>query len=201
MGTCAEGSLIKNIASTCATLGGGFLEVNAWIGKRTDLEITKSSVAGQENIITKVENVVGKKCIKITGIKRLLAATSTAVVAENRPNKFTHLFSFEVFERLAADFLNMDQPDDCVVFVELKDKSTTGEGVFLALGLEYGLYTSSDVWDSKASNGARLISLASMAQSEERMSRWVVFGDLASTPSPSYATTKAMLVALETAGA
>lgn len=187
-------SLIKDIISNCTTAANGGLEVNAYIGKRTDLDITFSSVSGKENVITDVSNKVGKKCIKITGIKKLLKAGHTGVFAENRPNKFTHTFSLEVFELLAADFLNMDQPDDAVVFVELKDKTATGEGVFIALGAKAGLYASADTWDSSANNGARMITLSSIGGQEEQYSRYVVF-------DTDYATTAALVAGLTTVGA
>jgi hypothetical protein len=197
-------ALLKNILSDCTTAGTGGLEVNAWLGRRSDLVFTYNPTAGKENIIINVENAALKKCIKITGIKKLLKAGHTAVIAENRPNKFTQTFSFEIFERLAADFLNMDQPDDVVAFIELKDKTTTGEGVFVAIGVEQGLYTSADAWDSSANNGVRTITLSSMAGQEEKYSRFVVFGDPTGIPAPgepTYATTLALLQGLTVAGA
>lgn len=186
-------SIIKDITSNCSTSGIGGLEINAWLVKRNDVTLTWSTTSGKENIITDITNKATKKGIKITGIKKLLKATFTAVTAENRPNKFTHTFSFEIFEKLGADYLNMDQPDDVIAIVELKDKTTTGEGVFRVLGAKNGLYTSADAEDTSASNGARVITLSSMANQEEPYSAEILF-------DTDYATTAAIASELTTTG-
>jgi hypothetical protein len=185
--------LTKDITSTCATAKNGGLEVVAYLGKRTDLEATFSVTAGKENTITALDNAVGKKCIKVTGTKKLLNAGHTLVAAENRPDRFAQYFAFEGFEILAEDITNLDHMDDLVAIVELKDKTATGEGVFRVYGAKCGLYKSEDTQDMNANNGARVIKLASMAGQEEPFSAYVLF-------VTSYAASKAIFDALGTVG-
>lgn len=185
--------LSKDITSNCTTSRNGGLEVIAWIGKRTDLELTFSSTTNKENTITVADNAVGKKCIKVTGIKKGLNAGHTLVSAENRPDKYSQYFNFEGFEILAEDITNLDHMDDVVVFVELKDKTSTGEGVFRVYGAKCGLYKVEDAQDLTANNGARTIKLQSMAGQEEPYSAYTLF-------ITSYAASKAIFDALGTTG-
>jgi hypothetical protein len=183
--------LSKDITSNCSTSRNGGLEIIAWIGKRTDLVITSSSTANKENTITNIVNAATKKCIKVTGIKKGLNAGHTLVSAENRPDKFAHYFNFEGFEILAEDITNLDRMDDVVVIVELKDKTTTGEGVFRVYGAKAGLYKVEDAQDLTANNGARTIKLQSMAGQEEIYSAYTLF-------ITSYAASKVIFDALGT---
>lgn len=187
------GGLTKDITSTCGTSRGGGLEVVAYIGQRTDLEFTWSSTPNKENTITALENAVGKKCVKLTGIRKLLNAGHTLVTAENRPDKFSHYFTFEGFEILAEDITNLDKMDDVCVVVELKDKNSTGEGVFRVYGAKHGLYKTEDTQDLTANNGARQIRLTSMAGQEEEYSAYVLY-------NTSYAATKLIFDSLGTTG-
>lgn len=186
-------SLLKDVTSNCTTNRTGGVEVVAWIGKRTDLNMTFSATATKENTITAVTNDALKKCIKVTGVKKLLNAGHTLVSAENRPDRFSQYFTFEGFELLAEDITNLDQIEDAVVFVELKDKTTTGEGVFRVYGAKQGLYKAEDTQDLTANNGSRVIRLASMAGEEEPYSAYVLF-------VTSYAASKAIFDALGTPG-
>jgi len=187
------GGMTKDITSTCANAKGGGLEVVAYIGKRTDLEFTWSATANKENTITALENAPTKKCVKLTGIKKLLNAGHTLVSAENRPDKFAQYFAFEGFEGLAEDITNLDLMDDLVAIVELKDKTSTGEGVFRVYGAKMGLYKSEDTQDMNTANGARIIRLASMAGQEEPYSAYVLF-------VTSYAASKVIFDALANVG-
>lgn len=186
-------SLLKNITSDCTTNRAGGIEVVAWIGKRTELNMTFSGTATKENTITAVTNDLGKKCIKVTGVKKMLNAGHTLVSAENRPDRFSQYFTFEGFELLAEDITNLDQIEDAVVFVELKDKTTTGEGTFKVYGAKQGLYKAEDAQDLTANNGSRTLRLASLAGQEEPYSSYVLF-------VTSYAASKAIFDALGTTG-
>lgn len=191
--SCIE-SITKNVISTCATAGVGGLETNAWIVKRTDITPTYSLVAGKENVLTNIENKVGKKGIKVTGIRKLFNETSKGQVATNRPNRFIHTFSFEVFEKLAADWLNMDQANDLVVITETRDKSTTGEGVFHVLGIVCGLYSDGGSYDANANNGVRTITLSTQEGDSEPFGMNILF-------DTDYATTLAIAESLTIVGA
>lgn len=187
---CA-GGIAKAIVSDCTTSKIGGLEVVAWVFNRVDLEITYSNTADKENQITTMANAVGKKGYTFTGVKKLLNAGHDIVVADDRPNKYSHHVMMQVFETLTSDVRNADDLDDLIVFVEQKDKNTGGDGTFIGYGVKNGLYKTTDTQRANDINGARNIELASLAGQEEPYSRYILL-------ATDYATTKALLTDLIT---
>lgn len=185
------GGIAKAIVSDCTTQGVGGLEVTAYIFNRNDIDITYSAVADKENQITDISNAVGVKGYSITGVKKLLNAGHDIVVADDRPNSYTHYFSFQGFEFLTEDIRNLDDLDDLVVIVESKDKNDTGDGVFRAYGCKYGLYKTTDTRRANDASGARSIELSSLEGQGEPYSHYVYL-------DTDYATTLAALVDLVT---
>lgn len=184
----------KNIVSDCTTARSGGTEVKAWILNRETYKnsITYDPVIG--NKITNIASVVGAKAFTIVGVKKLLNAGHDAAISATRPDRFTHYFSFEQFEIAAEDIANVDKLGDSIVIYERKDKATNGDGTFVALGVECGLNKTTSNRRENENNGARSIELGSTNDDTEKYSEWTV-------DAGDYATTKAMLVALETVGA
>jgi hypothetical protein len=187
---CA-GGIAKAIVSDCTTSKVGGLEITAYAFNRADLEITYSAVADKENQITTMSNAAGKKGYLLTGVKKLFNAGHDIVVADDRPNKYTHHFMMQIFETLTEDVRNADDLDDLVIFVEQKDKNTGGDGTFIGYGCKYGLYKTTDTQRANDINGARNLELASLAGQEEPYSRYILL-------DTDYATTLALLVDLVT---
>jgi hypothetical protein len=188
--TCVKG-ISKAIVSDCSTSGTGGNEIKAWIGNRLSLNIVYD--ATNKSKITSITNVTGKQAYPITGVKKLLNTGFDRVTAPDRPDKFTHYFNFHGFEFKAVDVENLDNLDDIVVIVESKDKTDDGDGVFRAFGVKYGLYPTTDTMRANDINGARNIELTSQEGDGETWSNYTV-------DAGDYATTLAMLVALETPG-
>jgi len=184
--SCITG-IAKNITSDCSTSLSGGLEVEAWVFNRKELSPTYDATYG--NLVTSLAMVGAATGFKLTGIKKLLNAGHDIVVADDRPDKFTHFFNFQGFEILAEDIQNLDDINDIVVVVELKDKNDTGEGVFVAYGLKKGLWKSTDTRRWNDINGARNIEMSSLAGQEEPYSHYVVL-------ATDYATTRALLEGL-----
>jgi hypothetical protein len=186
-------NIVKNIVSDCTTAKNGGMEVKVWIFPRQTYKnaITYDNTLG--NKITSIASVQGAKAYVATGVKKLFNAGHDLVSAEDRPDKYTHFFSFQQFEIAAADIANVDSLNDVFIVFERKDKASDGDGTFVALGVKNGLYKSSDTRRVNDVNGARVIEMTSMAGEEENVSEYTVL-------STDYATTKSMLVALETAG-
>ena len=183
---CIQG-IAKAITSDCTTSLGGGLEVEAWVFNRKDLTVTYDG--SQDNLITGLANVGAAVGYKLTGVKDLLNAGHDAVVAEDRPDKFTHYFSFQGFEILAEDITNIDDINDVAIFVELNDKNDTGEGIFVGYGVKKGLWKSSDTRRWNDINGARSVELTSRGGKEEPFSSYVLL-------DTDYATTRALLESL-----
>jgi hypothetical protein len=183
---CITG-LAKNITSDCSTSLSGGLEVEAWLINRKEVNVTYDSV--KENLITGLSMVGTAVAYKLVGIKKLLNAGHDIVVADDRPDKYKHFFSFQGFEILSEDILNLDNANDLIAVVELKDKNDTGEGIFVAYGVKKGLWKSTDTQRANDINGARNIEMTSLDGQEEPYSRYIVH-------NTDYATTRAMLEGL-----
>ena len=185
--SCVKG-IALDIISDCNTSGVGGNEIKAWLGNR--LEMTPTYDVTNPSKVTALAVDVTKQLYTMTGVKKLLNSGSDRVIAEDRPDKFTHYFSFQGFEFKAANVEGIDNLDDLVVIVESKDKTDTGDGVFRMFGLKYGLYPSSDTMRANDINGARSLELTSLAGQEEIYSNYTLL-------ITDYATTLAALVALE----
>jgi hypothetical protein len=163
--SCLQG-VFKDVISTCATQIGGGLEIMAYMYYRPDIESFTKDITNPSKITTFALKS-GKRGYTFTGVKNLLNAQSNIVVSETRPNRYTHGFIGDIFELDAASHENITNADDIVVVVELKDKGVAGDGEFVILGLEQGLYKSADAWDANANNGVRQPQWTSPATGEK----------------------------------
>lgn len=187
MATCDKG-IVKNIVSDCSTKPVGGIEITAWIGNRG--EITPTYDVTNPSKITGLAVESGKQLFTITGVKKLLNAGFDRVVAEDRPDTFTHYFSFQGFEFKVENVENLDNLEDVVVFVEMKEKPDDADGTFRGFGVKYGLYPSTDTMRANDIDGARSLELTSMDGQSEPHSNYTLL-------ATDYATTKALLVGLE----
>jgi hypothetical protein len=186
---CTDG-ISKTIVSNCTTSRGGGLEVEAWAFDRSAISITYS---GSTNLITDITKSTltgnGIAGYKLTGVRKMLNAGADIVQADDRPNKYSHFFSMQQFEVLAEDTANVDNLNDIIIVVERRDKTTSGEGVFIVLGAKNGLFKSADTQRENDSNGARKFEMKSMAGQEESFSQYVYL-------DTDYTTTRANLESL-----
>lgn len=185
---CAD-KIGANILSTCDTSVSGGLEVKAWVFNRIEATVTYDGTVPLK--ITDITPTSGNQAYTITGIKKLLNAGSDAVVADDRPDKYTHYFNFQQFEFASAAIENVDNINDVIIVVESKDKADDGDGVFRVYGAKKGLWKSTDTHRDNDLNGARNIELTSLPGQEEPYSRYTYL-------DTDYATTLAALVAAET---
>jgi len=186
--TCIKG-VVKSVVSDCSTSGIGGNEIKAWIGNRK--EMTPTYDGTNPSLVADLDVVQGKKLFTITGVKKLLNSGFDRVVADDRPDKFTQYFAFQGFSFKAEDVEALDNIEDAVVVVESKDKTDDGDGIFRIFGLKNGLYPSSDTMRANDVNGARSLELTSLSGQEEPQSNYTLL-------KTDYATTLALLVALET---
>jgi hypothetical protein len=178
--------IAASIVSDCSTMGVGGNEIKAWIFNRDEATITYDSVLSK---VTAMVFAVGKRAWTITGVKKLLDSGFDRVVAEDRPDKYKHKFNFQTFSFAAADNENLNNLQNVVVVVESKDKDN--DGTFRIYGLKSGLYPTADAHMANTANGARVLSLESMAGQEEPYSVYIF-------DAGSYAQSAAALLAMET---
>ena len=187
-------SITRDIISTCATQGAGGIETTVYIWNRKFFTATKSTVAGKENcIIALFRTTTGVgKVFTLTSVQGGADAGHDGVVTDKRATRFKHYFDFEAFEASAVAALNLDNMDDLVVAVVTRDVSRTEAdyGDVYLLGVDYGLWRSSDTQRANNAQGARPLVFTSKDTGLERYSKWFL------TPSGT-ATRAAAISALE----
>lgn len=185
-------NIFKNIVSNCTTTPIGGLEVKAWVMDRADVTVTPDATV--PNLITDITLASGAQAWTIEGVKNLLNSGHDAVIAEDRPTRYQHFFSFQAYEVAAEAMQNIDQMDDIVVVVERKNKGVDGDGSFVILGMENGLWKTTDTLRDNDIDGVRNLEFQSMEATPERFGRINFL-------TTDYEATKAALEALETPAA
>ena len=185
--SCIQG-ISKNIVSDCSTKPIGGLEVEAYIANRLEMNPVYDNTNPSK--VTGITMDSTKKAFKITGVKKLLNCGFDRVVAEDRPDTFTHYFNFQGFEFKVANVENLDNLNDVVVIVEMKEKPTDADGTFRIFGLKYGLYPSTDTMRANDIDGARNIELTSLEGQSEPYSNYTLL------VTGGYAPTKSLLEGL-----
>jgi len=188
---CAA-SIAAAIISDCTTQKTGGAEELGWVGRRDDLIVTYD--ATNPALVTGLTTKAGTHLWTIKGVKRNLNFGSDIVVSADRADRWTHHVSFPQFEMDAASIANLDAAKDLVFIFEAKDKSTTGNGEFILLGLKGGLHKSADSFRINDANGARTLEFTNLEGETEVASRYIAH---IGTPTPSYALTLEAIVALE----
>ena len=192
-------SITRGIFSTCATQGAGGIETTVYIWNRKFFTATKSTVAGKENCITalfRTTTGVGH-VFTLTTVQGGADAGHDGVIAEKRATRYKHYFDFEGFEASAVAALDFDNMDDLVVAVATRDVSQTEEGygdVYI-LGLDYGLWRSSDTQRANNAQGARPLVFTSKDTGLERYSKWFLTPSGTATRAAAISTLEALVTA------
>lgn len=185
---CTTG-IAAAITANCTNQPVGGLEVTAYLFNRGEMSLTYDGAT--PNKVTEIAAVGSALVYKLTGVKKNLNAGHDRVVSDDMADRFKHYFAFKGFSFASADVLNLDGLNDICVIVEYKQKSSTGDGVFVGYGFKGGLYPTTDTRRANDLNGVRSIELASRDQEDEPSSQYnVIITD--------YAGTKAALEALLT---
>jgi hypothetical protein len=185
---CSSG-IAAAITSDCSTQPIGGIETVAYLMNRKDFEPTFDGTTGSK--ITDVAMATGKLAYKLTVVHGSLVVGHDKVVQPGFAPSYTHYMSMKCFELTSTAIENIDNIEDLIVIVERKNKTTTGDGVFVAYGVKSGLYVTTDTRRSNAENGVRLIEMASREQEGDEYSEYHVL-------KTDYAGTKAALEALLT---
>jgi len=183
------GDIVQNLISDCTTQGKGGNEIKVWFTQRKNIS-TFTQDGTNPSKITALAIAEGEQMWTFTGVKKLFNSGHDLITADNRADTYTHVVGFEAFEHDAASIENVDAMDDMVFITESKDKPADGDGTFRIWGLKNGLFKTSSTERANDVNGARVLELASEADSGEAFSQWTL-------DAGAYATTLALLVGLE----
>lgn len=173
-------AIAKNITSDCTTQPVGGLEVEAYLGYRPYISPTYDGTSA--NKVTALTVTALQKLYKLKGVSKNLNAGHDRVVSDDTADLYKHYFSFKGFEFDSPSVLSLDNLRDLVVFVNYKNKNSTGDGVIVAYGLGTGLYVTSDTRRANDAHGIRSIELSTRDNEEEKYSQYnVVITDYAGT--------------------
>ena len=176
----------SNIVSDCSTVTVGGVELVAYICNRLDLNPVYDSQNKAK--VTGFTITAGKVMYKFTGTAKNLKVSHTATIDETIGKTYKHKMTFPVFDFSSTNVLMVDNMDDLVIFVEYKQKNTTGDGIFVGYGLASGLWCEKDDRDSSVSNASRMVEFGTRDQEGEPVSQYNLI-------KTDYATTKALLEA------
>ena len=169
-----ENKIFQNISSTCEHRTVAGIEQTVYLFNRTDL---KNIAYDPENdgSINKVWSFALETSThgyKATGFKRNMTASFERNVSDDTVDTFTDSITLTGYEFDANASRNFDQMGDLVAIIDRKGTKES-DGSLIILGLENGLYVSSDSWASGDNNGARTITLSSLSDAGESMSYYV----------------------------
>lgn len=177
-----ENKIFQSIFSTCETKIVSGIEQRVWIFNRSDIEYTlgTGSSDSEKNEITSITVKDGATGYTANGLKKNMTVGFERTISENAPDSWVNTLSLVGYEFDKKAMRNLDESGDLVIVVERKGVKNN-DGTFLCLGLENGLYVSSDNWNANDNGGARQIEFSSMDEAGEAYSAYVV--TLANTPT------------------
>lgn len=185
---CTTG-IAKAITSNCTTQPVGGLEITAYFFNRGQMTITYDGT--DPNKVTGIAAVGAALMYKYTGVKKNLNAGHDRNISEDMADTFKHYLALKGFEFDTDSVLNLDGLNDVCAIVEYKQKSSTGDGVFVGYGFQSGLHVTADSRRANENNAVRSMELATKDGEGEPYSQYNVL-------ITGYAETKAALEALLT---
>lgn len=190
--------LVKDIFADCSATPAAGIEAVVYLINRSDIDSYTIDSDGVDTLCTNLTLKAGTPAphvYKLFGYKRNLSYSSEINVGEDVPDTWTHSLNFQNYQFDSESIMNLDQAGDVVAIVERKGKKE-GDGSFLILGLENGLYKSADSTNSNDNNGARVLTMSSLDGAGESHSA-IVFAKFSGSPAVAdYTATKAYLESL-----
>jgi len=200
MAQCIQ-KLVQDVFADCTTTPVAGIEAVVYLLNRSDIASYTIDEGGVETLCTDITLKTGTPAphvYKLFGYKRNLSYSSEIVVGEDVPDTWTHSLNFQNYQFDSNSIMNLDQAGDLVAIVERKGKKE-GDGSFIILGLENGLFKSADSTNSNDNNGARVLTMSSLDGQGESHSG-IVFAKFAGTPAVAdYTATKEYLESLYSA--
>lgn len=190
-----ESKIFQNIESNCANRTSAGIEQKVYIINRSDIQNVVIASDEDYNKITDFQLKDDAVAYTATGFKRNLSAGFTRSVSEDTVDTFIDSLTLTGYQFDSASARNFDNIGDVVAIIERKG-TKEGDGSFIALGWENGLYVSDDSWTSGDNNGARTITLSNLDDAGESCSYYVISVMTGSDPEPDYEATKAFLEGL-----
>lgn len=191
MAQCVN-AIFQNIESNCSNRTSAGIEQTVYLINRADIENVVKASDEDYNKITDFSLKSGKVAYVAKGFKKNLTAGFERNVSDDTVDTFADSLTLTGYQFDSASARNFDNIGDVVAIIERKG-TKEGDGTFIALGWENGLFVSADSWAAGDNNGARTVTLSNLADAGESCSYYVI-SKLSGTPAvPDYEATKAFL--------
>src|SRR4030066_253247 len=178
---CGYSDLTANIQLCGSQRAVKGLDDKCWIANVGNLVFTFS-----DNMITNITKVATKRAFVVDSLKDQTNVGFDGVISDTNVTGYKNSLTLIANAKTAATKLQFDTIDNIVAIVKKNGAET--EGCFVALGVKFGLWKTSDAQKANDNNAQRTIELASRDGIEEAYSEYVVW-------KTDYATTLAMLIA------
>lgn len=190
MSQCVN-EIFQNIESTCSNRTIAGIEQTVYLINRDDIQ----SVTYDETDYNKVSDITlksGKNAYTAKGFKKNLTCGFERSVSDDTVDVFIDSLTMIGYQFDAKGARNFDNMGNIVAVVDRKG-TKQADGSVIILGLENGLFVSSDTWSAGDNNGARQITISSQADAGESCSYYVFAKKDSQTSQESYAATIAAL--------
>lgn len=191
MSQCVN-EIFKNIESTCSNRTVAGIEQTVYLINRDDIA-TITYDGDDYNKVTDITLKSGKKAYTAKGFKKNMTAGFERSVSDDTVDTFIDSLTLTGYQFDAEGARNFDNMGNIVAIIDRKG-TKVADGSVIILGLENGLFVSSDSWAAGENNGARSITLSSLSDAGESCSYYVF---AVSEGSPAVESYEATIAALE----
>lgn len=191
--TQCENGIFKNIESQCSNRTSAGIEQTVYLLNRKDFYFHPAS----DDEYNKIDDITPlgtptPTAYTAKGFKRNLTAGFERVVSADTVDTWKDSLTLTGYEFDSASARNFDNIGDVVAIIERKG-TKEGDGTFIILGLENGLFVSADSWAAGDNNGARVITLSNLDDAGESCAYYVFVKEDGSPSVPDYLATKQAL--------
>lgn len=179
--------IFKNIESTCQNRTVAGIEQIVYLLNRDDIQ-TITYDGDDYNKVTGITLKIGKHAYTAKGFKKNMTCGFERNVSDDTVDTFTDSLTLTGYQFDAEGSRNFDNMGNIVAIVDRKG-TKSADGSVIILGLENGLFVSADSWAAGDNNGARTITLSSLADAGESCSYYVYTVSEGSPLQESYEAT------------
>ena len=186
--------IFKNIESTCSNRTVAGIEQIVYLMNRDDIQ-TITYDGDDYNKVTGITLKTGKLAYTAKGFKKNMTCGFERNISDDTVDTFTNSLTLTGYQFDAEGARNFDNMGNLVAIVDRKG-TKAADGSVIILGLENGLFVNADSWAAGDNNGARTITLSSLADAGESCSYYVYTISEGSPALESYEATIASLEAM-----
>ena len=186
--------IFKNIENTCSNRTVAGIEQIVYLLNRDDIQ-TITYDGDDYNKVTGIALKTGKLAYTAKGFKKNMTCGFERNISDDTVDTFTNSLTLTGYQFDAEGARTFDNIGNIVAVVDRKG-TKAADGSVIILGLENGLFVSADSWAAGDNNGARTITLSSLADAGESCSYYVYTVSAGEPAQESYGATIESLEAM-----